>query len=72
MPRYQYYSEGLEDALFDFLETHPGSYRRDIDQAMTNLGYERYATDKVLMRIKKLGLLRREGNTQQAKWYAIE
>lgn len=70
MPRYQYNSVGLEDALFDFLEAQPGSLRRDIDQAMSNLGYERYAIDKILMRVKRLGLLRREGNTQQARWYA--
>jgi hypothetical protein len=70
MSRYAYNSEGLEDALFDFLEAHPGSLRREIDTAMSNLGYERYATDKILKRVKKLGLLRREGNTVQARWYA--
>ena len=70
MPRYQYNSVGLEDALFDFLEAHPGSLRRDIDKAMTNLGYEPYAIDKILMRVKRLGLLRREGNTRQARWFA--
>lgn len=70
MPRYQYNSVGLEDALFDFLEANPGSLRRDIDSAMSNLGYEKYATDKILKRVKKLKLLRREGNTQQARWFA--
>lgn len=70
MPRYQYNSVGLEDALFEFLEEHPGSLRREIDDAMSNLGYEPYATDKILKRVKKLGLLRREGNTMQARWFA--
>lgn len=71
MPRYEYNSVGLEDAIFDFLEANPGSFRSDIDRAMSNLGYEKYATDKILKRIKNLGLLRREGNTRQARWFAM-
>lgn len=61
--------EGLLDAIVKFLAENPGSLRREIDAAMHNLGYSRYATDKVLNRCKKQDLIVREGNTAAARWY---
>lgn len=60
--------EGLQDAMVDFLAENPKSFRREIVEAMTDLGYSKYATDKIMEKCKKDGLIAREGNTQNARW----
>jgi Holliday junction resolvasome RuvABC DNA-binding subunit len=60
--------EGLQDAMVEFLAENPGSFRREIVEAMHDLGYSNYAIDKIMNKCKKDNLIVREGNTQNARW----